>query len=261
MNDPSAFRRVSSERVVLLGWSRAILLQLAHPLVAAGVADHSDFKGGVLQAARRLHATVGAMLSLTFGDPEQREAALNRIRTIHRSVHGTLTEPVGPFRAGARYSAEDPALLLWVHATLVESSADIYQRLVAPLTPAALDALCDEAVPTLLDLGGDPKTAPRTWPALVGYMTTVLESGLLATSPRTRALADGVLSPRAARIPVPLGGPNRLITIGLLPPSVRAIYGYQWSPARERRFLRTLSLIRTARRLAPDALALWPQAR
>ena len=60
--------RVNAERIVLLGWARAILLQLAHPLVAAGVFDHSGFRGTPYAAASRLYHTVHAMLSLTFGD-------------------------------------------------------------------------------------------------------------------------------------------------------------------------------------------------
>src|SRR5687767_8941419 len=102
--------RINSERVVLLGWSRAILMQLAHPLVAAGVLQHSTFKGGVVEAAARLHHTVSAMLSLTFADEARRTATLTQIRAIHRRVHGSLAAPAGPFPAGTRYSAEDPAL-------------------------------------------------------------------------------------------------------------------------------------------------------
>ena len=113
-------RRVNAERVLLLGWSRAVLLQLAHPLVAAGVAEHSTFRGGRLTAAKRLHQTVHAMLALTFGDDAQYAVAISKIRAIHRRVHGRLRAAVGPFPAGGPYSAEGPALLLWVQATLVE---------------------------------------------------------------------------------------------------------------------------------------------
>src|SRR5918996_1999556 len=108
--------RVNSERVVLLGWSPAILMQLAHPLIAAGVLQHSTFHGGAFAAVARLHHTVSAMLSLTFGDQERRAAALSGIKAIHRRVHGTLPVSAGLFPAGTAYSAEDPALLLWVHA-------------------------------------------------------------------------------------------------------------------------------------------------
>src|SRR5687768_9666876 len=103
-------RRVNAERLVLLGWSRAILLQLAHPLVAAGVAEHSSFRAGSVAAAKRLHMTVRAMLALTFGTGRGRAAARDGILAIHRRVHGVLPAATGRFPAGTPYSAEDPDL-------------------------------------------------------------------------------------------------------------------------------------------------------
>jgi uncharacterized protein (DUF2236 family) len=252
---------LNSERVVLLGWSRAILMQLAHPLVAAGVLDHSTFRGGAYEAAVRLHHTVSAMLALTFGDDTDRNAALARIRGIHRTVNGTLREAVGVLPAGTRYSAEDPPLLLWVHATLLDSIAAVYQRIVEPLSRAELDGFCVESAPTLIDLGGDPAAAPRSWDALSAYMRAMEQSGVFAVTAETRALANGVLSPRAAGLRVPFAGTNRLISIGLLSPAMRALYGFAWDAARERRFERAIRVIRATRGLAPDVLARWPQAR
>jgi uncharacterized protein (DUF2236 family) len=253
--------RVNSERVVLFGWSRAILLQIAHPLVAAGVLDHSSFRGGMIQAARRLHHTVGAMLSLTFGGEQAHAETVARIRGIHRRVHGTLRAPVGRFPAGTRYSAEDPALLLWVHATLVDSIAGIYTRVVAPLGAPELDLLCREAAPLVEELGGRAHDTPLSWRALQQYLEEMYASGTLEVSRQSRALADAVLSPRIAGLPLPLGGVHRLITYGLLPAPVRALYGVRWSASRERRFLHALRLLRAMRRIAPPRLALWPAAR
>lgn len=246
---------------MILGWPRAILMQLAHPLVAAGVSQYSTFRGGAAEAAARLHHTVGAMLALTFGDQARRGAAIARIREIHRQVNGTLGESVGPFAAGTYYTAEDPELLLWVHATLLDSTVDVYQRLVGPLTRADLDAYCDESLPTLVELGGDPVTAPRTWEGLLAYMTRMEQSAVLATAKSTRDLADRVLAPHGAVWAVPLGALNRLITIGLLPPSMRGVYGYRWDPTREARFTRTMRVIRAARRGAPAFIAQWRDAR
>ena len=118
---PIVAQRINAERLVLLGWTRAILLQLAHPLIAAGVYDHSSFRAAPFAAASRLHATIRAMLTLSFGTDAEREHALHGIRTIHTRVNGHLRHAVGVFPAGARYSAEDPALVLWVHLTLIES--------------------------------------------------------------------------------------------------------------------------------------------
>jgi uncharacterized protein (DUF2236 family) len=261
MTTPGILHRVSSERVVLLGWSRAILMQLAHPLIAAGVIEHSEFRGGAVAAAVRLHHTVKAMLHLVFGNSLQRHEALERIRAIHRRVHGTLPEPVGRFPAGTRYSAEDPALLLWVHATLVDSTAEAYLRLVGSLSASELDAVCHESIPTLVDLGGDASSAPATWPALREYMRSIEQDGILALTPTARDLAHAVLSPRAGGLPIPFTGLSRLVTIGLLPPRFRDLYGFAWDSRREKRFARALHVIAAARRASPQTLSQWPQAR
>lgn len=257
----SVIQHVNRERLVLLGWSRAILLQLAHPLVAAGVLEHSGFRGGLIAAAVRLHHTVAAMRSLTFGNEARRQAALDRIRAIHRTVHGTLPAAVGVFPAGTPYSAEDPALLLWVHATLVDSTADIYQRLVSPLTPEELDALCADSVPSFEALGGTPGLAPERWQSLQAYMARMSATHTLAVSPGAKRLGRMVLTPRAAGLPVSLGGLNELLTAGTLPPDIRDAYGLAWNAARQRRFERVVRTVKRLRRLTPAAVAWWPETR
>src|SRR5690606_11371838 len=109
---------INAERLMLLAWARAILLQLAHPLIAAGVYEHSAFRSGPLTAAGRLYHTVKAMLALTFGDAAAQRTTIDNILSIHRRVRGTIPEAAGRFPAGTPYSAEDPDLVLWVHATL-----------------------------------------------------------------------------------------------------------------------------------------------
>lgn len=253
--------RINSERLVLLGWSRAILMQIAHPLIAAGVVQHSSFRGGALDAAVRLHHTVSAMLALTFGGNEARAAAIDRIRRIHRTVNGRLAAPVGRFPAGTPYSAEDPALLLWVHATLLDSTAGLYQRVVAPLTRSELDALCVQAAPLLEQLGGAPEATPRSWDTLQRYLTSVNDSGVLAVGDDARRLGAAVLTPRAAGLALPFGSLHRLVAVGSLSPELRDAYGFTWSPRRERRFARAIALLRVGRRITPRVLASWRIAR
>ena len=254
-------QRINSERIVVLGWSRAILLQIAHPLIAAGVTQHSSFRGGALQAALRLHHTVRAMLSLMFGDAERRAAAVARIRTIHTTVNGALASDVGHFAAGTRYSAEDPTLLLWVHATLIDSTADIYQRIVGPLSSDELNTLCVDAAPLLHELGGDPATTPLTWESLQRYLSAVYSSGAIAVSDDAKMLGRAVLSPRAAGMVVPFSRTQELLTVGLLPQHVRDAYGFEWTDKHQHRFERHVALLRTMRRATPRLLAHWRMAR
>ncbi len=119
-------RRVNREVVVVLGWGRAILMQLAHPLVAAGVGAHSGFDTGPLAYVRRMRRTISAMLSLTFGSEAEIRRTVEQINAIHGRVHGRLDRTAGAYAAGTPYDATDPALLAWVHATLVDSQLRTY---------------------------------------------------------------------------------------------------------------------------------------
>ncbi len=260
--EPLVSRRVNAERIVVLGWSRAILLQLAHPLVAAGVAEHSSFRHGRLTAARRLHQTIRAMLALTFGDDESTRArALEGIRAIHRRVHGTLTAAVGIFPAGSQYSAEDPELVLWVHATLLDSMPLMYGLVVQPLTTGERDTYCREAAPIAVDLGARREDVPRTWSELERYLDRMYASGTIRVGPAARDLAEAVLAPPFASAVPPLAGMNRLLTAGLLPEPVRREYNFPWSDAADRRLQRLLRALAAVRRATPRRLALWPEGR
>jgi uncharacterized protein (DUF2236 family) len=253
--------RVNAERVVLLGWSRAILLQLAHPLVAAGVYEHSSFRATPWAAAARLHSTVRAMLALTFGTDAEREHALHGIRTIHRRVHGRLEAPVGIFPAGTPYSAEDPALVLWVHLTLLESIPLVYELFVAPLTVAERDEYCDGAAWIALALGANAAEVPRTWNDTQATLSRTFASGAIAAGPQARELGAAVLAPRIGSFIPPASWLNRLITVGLLPPAIRQQYGLPWEPGHQKTLERVISSVRAVRNRVPGRVALWPEAR
>jgi uncharacterized protein (DUF2236 family) len=253
--------RVNAERIVLLGWARAILLQLAHPLVAAGVFDHSGFRGTPYAAASRLYHTVHAMLSLTFGDEAARQKTLDAIRAIHRRVNGVLREPTGCYPSGTRYSAEDPDLVVWVHATLVESVLLVYERLVAPLTAAERDEYCAEAFPIAIALAARENDVPRTWADLRAYLDRMYASNAIAVGTQGRELARAVLSPSGGWLVAPATWINRMITVGLLPAQLREQYSMTWSARHECAVKRLVAVLRLTRRVMPDVIALWPDAR
>ena len=254
-------QRLNAERFVLLGWTRAILLQLAHPLIAAGVYDHSSFRATPWAAASRLHATIRAMLALTFGTDAEREYALQGIRTIHTRVHGQLRESVGPFPAGTAYSAEDPVLVLWVHLTLLESIPLAYEYFVGEVTDAERDIYCAESSWVATALGAVPSDVPHTWAEARSQLTRTYASGVLAVGSQARELANAVLAPRVTRFVPPLASLNRVVATGLLPPSIRDQYGLQWTNVDQRRFDSTVARLRRLRRALPDVVALWPEAR
>jgi uncharacterized protein (DUF2236 family) len=261
MADVSVGVRVTAERLLLLGWSRAILMQFAHPLVAAGVYEHSGFRKSPAAALSRLHHTVGAMLSLAFGDEHEATTTLDGIRFIHTRVNGVLPMRVGAYAAGTPYSAEDPSLVLWVHATLVDSMVIAYERFVAPLTADERDAYCDEAAWVAVALGAVPEQVPRTWMAVRAYLNSMLSGSDIVVGPQARELAVALLWPSVA-VALPGSGPiNRLLTSVLMPPRLRYEFGLVWSPARRAAAERISNLIRATRRVAPEVIAHWAAAR
>ena len=253
--------KVNREIVVIAGWGRAILLQLAHPLVAAGVDTHSSFRGSLRTSVGRLCGTVGAMLSLTFGDDEEAIATAARINTIHDRVSGRLDAPAGEFSAGETYSAHDAELLRWVHATLLDSIPLTYEALFGPLSAEEWERYCVEAalMEPLLDI--PPGLLPRTPRELDTYMREVLGSGRIAITDRSRAVARAVLFPPRWRLLWPALRPVQLLTIGLLPDAVRRAYGFEWTQRDARALIRWTRALKLMLRLLPAFVRQWPSAR
>jgi uncharacterized protein (DUF2236 family) len=253
--------RINGERLCVLGWSRAILMQLAHPLVAAGIEAHSTFRETPLAWTRRLNDTVKAMLALTFGTPEEHQRAVGRIRAIHDRVNGTLSEPRGSFPSGTSYSAHDAELLLWVHATLVDSIPLAYEYFVGPLTRQEKDEYCATASEAMVDLGVPAARAPHTMADLRTYLAKTEAARVLAGTDVSRALARNVLSPTLGWAAGPAAWLQRAFTIGTLPPPIREIHGFAWSAERAAALERWSARVRRLRARTPDALARWSISR
>jgi uncharacterized protein (DUF2236 family) len=259
--EPVVARKVNREVVVLLGWTPAVLLQLAHPLVAAGVAEHSSFREAHGTRVRRLRSTLNAMLALTFGSPEEVWRAADGINRIHDRVNGRLAVPRGVFPAGTAYSAHDPALLTWVHATLLDVLPRTYELYVGPLGPGERDRYCLEGTGLGPLLGVPEGGLPASVPELRAYMARMLSGGEIAVTPPARELARALLHPPAPPGAEALLWLGRLPTVGLLPPAVRRAYGFAWGPRHAAGLRLTAALARRALPLVPPMLRQWPAAR
>jgi uncharacterized protein (DUF2236 family) len=123
--------QVDREMVLLLAGGRALLMQLAHPKVAAGVAEHSHFKNDPLG---RLYRTMSAMWSIGFDETSAARASLEQVKSVHRRIHG-IVSPAESLPFGTPYDALDVELLLWVHATLIDSAMVAYDIFGKPLAP------------------------------------------------------------------------------------------------------------------------------
>lgn len=248
--------RVNREVIVVAGWGRAILLLLAHPAIGAGVHDHSAFRLSLPARFRRLRSTVGAMQALTFGDTEQLVDAAGAINLIHDRVQGQV-------RDGGRgeYSAHDPELQRWVHATLVDSILLIYERLIGPLSAHDRDQYCSEAAIMEPLLGMPGGWLPRDAAQLDTYMRGMFSGGGLVVTSTSRTLARAVLYPRQRLIVWPLFRALQLLTIGSLPHHIRESYGFAWRTRDARALARWTAFLRAALRVLPPAAREWPMAR
>jgi uncharacterized protein (DUF2236 family) len=248
--------RVDREMILLAAGGRALLMQLAHPKVAAGVAEHSHFKGDPLG---RLYRTMSAMWSIGFDETALARAKLERVRNVHRRVQGTVPA-AEPVTAGTTYDAVDIELLLWVHATLIDSALFAYDTFVRPLAAEEKSRYYHDSK-KLAYLFEIPETlVPRSFVDFNGYMERMLVGGDIAVGPAARALAEEILYP-SPWILKPASPLFRLITAGLLPERLRDAYGLAWSEPKEKTFCLITKWIRRLLPLVPSPLRIVPNAR
>ena len=123
--------RVDREAALFLGAGRALLLQLAHPWVAAGIAQHSTT---LADPIGRFHRTFEVMFTLVFGSLDQACAAARRLHRRHRVVQGSLPTAAGRFAEGSAYAANEADALVWVHATLIDTALLAHDLVLPTLT-------------------------------------------------------------------------------------------------------------------------------
>jgi uncharacterized protein (DUF2236 family) len=243
----SWLRRVSAEPVLLLGGGRALLLEVAHPLVAAGVARHSRFREDPLG---RLQRTLDAMSTLAFRERAVALEAARRVEQAHAHVRGRLERAAGRFAEGAAYDGRDPELMRWVWATLVDTALVMTERFVAPLGAGALEAYYGDQRTLARVLGIPDALLPAGYAEFRAYFDGMLASDALAVTDAAREIAAAVLDPP---LRLPTTGVVRLVTAGLLPPRLREEFGLRWDASREARLEALCASARALRAGAPPA--------
>lgn len=251
----SAIWKIDREMALLLGGGRALLMQLAHPKVASGVVDHSHFREDPMG---RLHRTMDTMWSIVFDEVDQAQAALQRVTETHDRVHGTVKGWSGS--RGEAYDARDPDLLLWVHATLVDSALVTYDRFVQPLTMRDKVRYYEDTEKLALLFEVPESRIPPSFEDFCVYMQKMIDSDALAVIPPARQLAEEILYPRPWLIR--FAGPLfAFITAGMLPPKLREAYGLPWNESKEKWLNRIASTTRKLLPLAPPVVRIVPHAR
>jgi uncharacterized protein (DUF2236 family) len=233
----SVIRRVFSD-TALFGAGRALLLQLAHPQVARGVHDHSDYAGAPFD---RLFGTFHAMSNIVYGSRRQVEA-------IRVGVHKAHTRVKGP-----GYEALDPELLQWVNATLCDAAVMMYQDLVAPLSAAELDAFYSDARHVAEVFGCPVDMQPATSAEFDAYWEATLDTLQVGEAGREVAwsLLTGTGMPVQSVWRMPMWA-ARALTAATLPPRIRDEFGLEWGPAQKSTAAAILAAARSVESRLPD---------
>ncbi|MEG3174619.1 oxygenase MpaB family protein [Sphingomonas sp. RB3P16] len=211
--DSVAWRVHGDVTTMLVGGIAALLLQMLHPKVLAGVWDHSGFRDDM---QGRLRRTARFIAVTTFGAPDDARAMLAKVRRIHDHVGGTLPD-------GTPYQAGDPALLAWVHVCEVLSFLDGWIRYGEPsMRRADQDRYVAEMARIAEPLGVSPIPHTRA------EAEAILQSmrGDLRVDARTRDVATVLLGQPAPSL---AAGPFQAITlqagVDLLPGWARTMHG------------------------------------
>lgn len=220
--DDSAIRTIGRESVLMLGGARALLMQAAHPLVAAGIVDHSRYRE---EPWRRLARTMAALYTIVFGTRAQAERVGATVQAVHRHVRGR--------RGEHSYSAADPDLMLWVHSTLVDTGLALYDAYVGRVAPVVAEEFYEQMKIVATVFGAPPDVHPRTLADFRAYQREMIASGAVRVGRDAREAASAILDPPVPGPLKPALRPLVLANVGLLPEPLREQYGLRWTRAHD----------------------------
>ncbi len=245
----SVIWRIDREAAVFLGAGRALLLQLAHPWVAAAIAQHSR---SLADPIGRFHRTFSIVFTMVFGTTDQAFAAARRLHLRHTAISGTLGEDAGAFAAGSAYCANDVAALRWVHATLIDTALLAYQLVNPPLSARDRERYYADAR-VFAALFGIPQSAlPQSWPDFARYVDDMFSSDMLAVGSAARSVAAELFCGAGTRLRAPFW--YRALTASLLPPRLRDAFELPHDPSELRSVERVLTVFRHVHPWVPARL-------
>ncbi|WIB59918.1 oxygenase MpaB family protein [Curtobacterium sp. MCLR17_007] len=230
--------RFLADSTPVLAGGCAILLQIADPVVAAGVRRHSDF---ARRPQQRLAHTLMYVYAVVIGSPADAATATGFVNRAHAPVAG----------------ADEVDRQLWVAATLYDSAIRAHEAFGTPVSPELARRALDAYAPLGVALRVPPERWPATPAAFVAYWDQALSSLRVTDDARgvARDLLHPIFAPLWVRAAMPL---VRIVTVGMLPDVVRTQYGFAWGPRERRRWRRTAAWIRRVRALVPGAVLRLP---
>jgi uncharacterized protein (DUF2236 family) len=219
------------EVALLAGSIRALVLQIAHPAIADAGLHSSNFRRDFVGRARRTLATT---YDVIFGDLETALRVARRVHGLHRRI------------VGDGYRANDPELLRWVLATLIDTAVLTYEVLVHPLTPGEKKQLWQETKVTGAVFGVPPSAMPETWADFERYMAEMIAGDRLVIGDGGRELCHAIFN--SPLTPTDL---DETLTAGLLPPRLREALELPWGPREQRRHAWMIAVLRRVSHLPP----------
>lgn len=241
--------RIDREAVIFLGAGRALLLQLAHPWVAAAIAEHSKT---LADPIGRFHRTFDIVFAMVFGSLDRAMLSSRQLHRRHAMIVGLMPETVGPFAAGSRYCANDIPSLCWVHATLVETALMVHDLVLPPLSTEERERYWSESrtFGALFGLTGDD--LPADWSGFSAYAAAMAQSDTLTVSPAAREIAAQIFGGARPWLRPPRW--YRALTATLLPERLRVGFGFELDERDARSADNALRWIRRVYPKLPDRL-------
>ena len=220
--------QVDREAAIFLGAGRALLLQLAHPWVAAAVEQHSDTFANPIG---RFHRTFSTVFTMVFGTLDQSLDAARRLHRRHAAISGTLPSAAGPFSAGSFYCANEVSALRWVHATLWDTALMTYALVLGDLAQDERERYYAEGRLFASLFGIPGQRLPPDWTAFSAYIATMTQSDTLTVTDPARTMAHRLVAGADTWLPIPSG--YKALTAALLPPRLRDAFALRYGKAEQ----------------------------
>ncbi len=241
--------KVNRESALFLAAGRAALLQLAHPWVAAGIAQHSRTLENPIA---RFHNTFRVMFTLSFGSLQDASATARKLYRLHESIRGMLPHGAGRYTHGSSYYANEAAALAWVFATLIDCALLAYDLALPPLSAREREQYYQESRKSAGFFGIPHDGLPPDLPAFQIYMQSTVNSDMLGVSAATQQLAHQLASGAGSPLPPPFW--YRALTVELLPPRLRQEFDFIYRDHERMAAARALRWIRRVYPRLPRSL-------
>ncbi|MBA2506619.1 MAG: DUF2236 domain-containing protein [Thermoleophilaceae bacterium] len=250
----SISRRLSGDARSFLAAGYALLIQVAHPTVGAGVAEHSNFKE---DPWGRLLRTLDFTNGLVYGDPQTAAGIGRAVRGIHTQIKGVRPD-------GVRYHALEPEAYGWVHVTLFDAIVRVHHHFGIALDHGEVVRFYGEWTKLGRLLGVRERDLPATHAEFAEYYEWMITERLEPT-PTVYDVLETLAHPAAPPLPAALrpgfalGGPamgraQRLVTVRLLPRALRERFGVKLSRTERLEVAALGRVARTATPLMPASL-------